>query len=933
MTENVKPRKTDKAIKVRSARINNLKGVSIDIPRNSLTVVTGVSGSGKSSLAFDTIYAEGQRRFVESLSAYARQFLERMNKPDVDSITGLPPAIAIEQRPPSKNPRSTVGTTTEIYDYLRLLFGRIGRTYCKSCGNPVEKDSTASVMKRLKKLGEGAKLYILFQMSPRITNIREELEKFRRKGFFRVVLEDSDKIIDLENEKLQAGVFADDIYILADRLVYREDEDTLARLADSVETAFQYGEGRMTVRHLNEQKTYKFSEHYECAACETIYMQPEPRLFSFNNPYGACPNCQGFGRTVGIDDELVFPDKALSLKKNAIHPFKSQGFSQHQRALLKIAPKYNIPVDKPVYSLTEEQMKIVREGKDDYIGVNGFFRMLEEKSYKIHYRVLLSRYRGYTTCSSCGGSRLRTSARQVYISGKNVPELIQLPLNHLLEYFNKIKINQQQSKVAGQVIHEIKWRLKLLVDIGLEYLTLTRLSHTLSGGEAQRINLSTALGSSLVGTLYVLDEPSIGMHPHDTNRLMNILFKIRNLGNTIIVVEHDLDIIRKSDYIADLGPEAGERGGELIFFGNTEEVLDSKKSITGRYLSGNMKIELKKKFRKWDKSITIINPRQHNLNIEEVDFPLKAMTVVTGISGSGKSTLVHNILYSGIKKMRGGQTGKVGYFDKIIGAEEIEYVELVDQSPIGRSSRSTPATYTKVFDSIREIFAQTQLARQLGYKPGHFSFNVSGGRCDVCEGEGVVTVEMQFLPDVHLECEACKGTRYKKDTRSIMYKGKSIVDVLDMTVDQAAEFFKGIRKIERKLRILQEVGLGYLRLGQPSTMLSGGESQRIKLANHLESQKKSATLFIFDEPTTGLHIADISKLLDCFDRLVKSGHTVVVIEHNVHVIASADWIIDLGPGAGEMGGEIVAKGTPRQVAKNKQSLTGEALKDFYAKEK
>jgi excinuclease ABC subunit A len=636
---------------------------------------------------------------------------------------------------------------------------------------------------------------------------------------------------------------------------------------------------------------------------------------------------------VGIDDELVFPDKALSLKKNAIHPFKSQGFSQHQRALLKIAPKYNIPVDKPVYSLTEEQMKIVREGKDDYIGVNGFFRMLEEKSYKIHYRVLLSRYRGYTTCSSCGGSRLRTSARQVYISGKNVPELIQLPLNHLLEYFNKIKINQQQSKVAGQVIHEIKWRLKLLVDIGLEYLTLTRLSHTLSGGEAQRINLSTALGSSLVGTLYVLDEPSIGMHPHDTNRLMNILFKIRNLGNTIIVVEHDLDIIRKSDYIADLGPEAGERGGELIFFGNTEEVLDSKKSITGRYLSGNMKIELKKKFRKWDKSITIINPRQHNLNIEEVDFPLKAMTVVTGISGSGKSTLVHNILYSGIKKMRGGQTGKVGYFDKIIGAEEIEYVELVDQSPIGRSSRSTPATYTKVFDSIREIFAQTQLARQLGYKPGHFSFNVSGGRCDVCEGEGVVTVEMQFLPDVHLECEACKGTRYKKDTRSIMYKGKSIVDVLDMTVDQAAEFFKGIRKIERKLRILQEVGLGYLRLGQPSTMLSGGESQRIKLANHLESQKKSATLFIFDEPTTGLHIADISKLLDCFDRLVKSGHTVVVIEHNVHVIASADWIIDLGPGAGEMGGEIVAKGTPRQVAKNKQSLTGEALKDFYAKEK
>ncbi|MFP4527861.1 MAG: excinuclease ABC subunit UvrA [Candidatus Kapaibacterium sp.] len=934
MTENIKPRQPrDKSIQVRGARINNLKGISLDIPRNRLTVVTGVSGSGKSSLAFDTIYAEGQRRFVESLSAYARQFLERMNKPDVDQITGLPPAIAIEQRPPSRNPRSTVGTTTEIYDYLRLLYGRIGRTICKDCSEEVAKNSPASVLKQLKKLGDDAKLYVMFQLSPKISNVRSELEKYRKEGFFRVVLEDSNEIIDLETDKLSPRVFVDDIYILVDRMVLREDEDTLSRLADSIETAFRYGEGRMAVRHLQKSKTHKFSEHYECANCEIIYLEPEPRLFSFNNPYGACPSCQGFGRTVGIDDDLVFPDKSRSLKKHAIHPFKTQGFSQHHRALMKIAPKYEIPVDKPVHSLNEKQMKIVMDGKDDYIGVNGFFRMLEEKSYKMHYRVLLSRYRGYTTCPACGGSRLRTSARQVFVGDRNIPELIKMPLNHIMEYFNNLNLSRQNQKVAAQVLHEIKWRLRLLVDIGLEYLTLSRLSHTLSGGEAQRINLATALGSSLVGTLYVLDEPSIGMHPHDTNRLMNILFKIRNLGNTIIVVEHDLDIIRQADYIADIGPAAGELGGELTYFGTIDDITKSERSLTGKYLSGKEKIDLKKKFRKWDKSITIMKPHQHNLMIDEVDFPIKAMTVVTGISGSGKSTLVHDILYGGLKKIRGGYTGRVGYFDKIIGGEEIEQIELVDQSPIGRSSRSTPATYTKVFDSIRELFAQTQHARQLGYKPGHFSFNVAGGRCDVCEGEGQVTVEMQFLPDVHLECEACKGTRYKKEARSVLYKDKSIVDVLHMTIDQAAEFFKGSRKIEKKLRILQDVGLGYLRLGQPSTMLSGGESQRIKLANHLESQKRSDTLFIFDEPTTGLHIADISKLLDCFDKLVKNGHTVVVIEHNLHVIASADWIIDLGPGAGENGGKIVITGTPRQIVKNKTSLTAEALRDFYEIEK
>lgn len=920
--------KRNKTINVRGAKLHNLKDISVEIPRNKITVITGVSGSGKSTLAFDTIYAEGKRRFVQSLSSYARQFLERMNRPDCDSIDGLPPAIAIEQRKPSRNPRSTVGTNTEIYDHLRLLFGRIGTTYCRKCGKPVRKDNPSSVVEELMKLNDGEKIYVMFPISPQAKSIKKEMQKLSEKGFFRIYAKDSDEIIDIERGEVPKGTFIDDIYVLADRLAIKKDNDTAGRLGESVESAMINGLGRMVVRVLSQKQNIKFSSNYECADCEIIYYEPEPRLFSFNDPYGACPNCQGFGRTIGIDMDLVIPDKSRSLKKGAIHPFRTQGGEKYLRALMKIAPKYNIPEDEPYRNLNEEQQEIVLNGAGNYIGINGFFNMLEEKNYKVQYRVLLSRYRGYTRCNACGGSRLRTSARQVFVGGKNIPELIKIPLDEVLDYIQNLKISKYQASIVSQVLREIEWRLQLLVDIGLEYLTLERLSHTLSGGEAQRINLSTALGSSLVGTLYVLDEPSIGMHPRDTKRLMDVLFKLRNLGNTVIIVEHDTDIIKQADLILDLGPKAGEFGGELVYSGTPEKITESDKSLTGLYLSGKKKIELNGKRKKCKDSIILYKPRLHNLKMDSVEFPLECMICVTGVSGSGKSTLVHDILYSALKKFRGGTNSGLSVYDKITGAESIEQVELVDQSPIGKSRRSTPATYTKIFDFIRELFSQTQGARQLGWKPGHFSFNVPGGRCDICDGEGAINVDMQFLPDVQIECESCKGTRYRKEVRNIHYKGKSIVDVLNMTVDEALEFFEGNIKIARKLKILQEVGLGYLRLGQPSTQLSGGESQRIKLSGHLESQRAKKTMFIFDEPTTGLHLDDISKLISCFRKLVERGHSVLIIEHNLHVIASSDWIIDLGPEAGGLGGELVAEGPPEKIAKLKKTHTGMALKSF-----
>lgn len=928
-----KEKKKQRHISIRSASQHNLKHIDVDIPHNKLTVVTGVSGSGKSTLAFDTLYAEGQRRFVESLSAYARQFLERMNKPEVESITGLPPAVAIEQRKQGRNPRSTVGTTTEVYDYLRLLYGRIGDTYCRNCGKVIRKDSPESVVKRLKRLKDNSKIYILTPLSPQIRDIEKELQRYKEAGYFRFVLENSEEIHDFEEKTAYENALPEEILILIDRLVIYDDEETVTRLTDSVEQAFHIGTGKIKIAVLGKNKYLNFSNKYECADCDIVYIEPEPRLFSFNNPFGACPVCQGFGRTIGIDEDLVIPDKSKSLANGAVHSFRTVRFSEYQLDLIKEAEKNGIPVNIPYLHLTPEQKDFVWEGLGSYPGINGFFKMLEDNNYKMHYRILLSRYRGYTLCHACGGSRLRTSARQVYVGGKNLPELVKMPINEVLDFIKKLKLSKHQKEIVGQVVAEITRRLELLNEIGLHYLTLDRLTHTLSGGEAQRINLSTALGSSLVGTMYVLDEPSIGMHPRDTQRLLNILFKLRNLGNTIVVVEHDPDIIREADYLIDLGPYAGERGGELVYLGDTEKVLKSRKSLTGQYLSGKKFIPVPKKRKRGNGyKIVLTKPRMHNLAMDEVSIPLGCMVVVTGVSGSGKSTLVHDVLYNGLRKAITGASEEAGLFEKLTGSIWIENVQLVDQTSIGKSTRSTPITYTKVFDNIRELFASTQAAKQLGWKAGHFSFNVPGGRCEVCNGEGTVTIDMQFLPNVNLVCESCNGTRYKREARNILYKGKSIVDVLDFTVDEALEFFSDIPKITRKLQLLADVGLGYLRLGQPSTHLSGGEAQRIKLASHLDTNYQANMLFIFDEPTTGLHLDDINKLLNCFNRLIEKGHSVLIIEHNINVIASADWIIDLGPEAGKDGGFVVAEGTPEKVAKS-GTYTGNALKTFFSKMK
>ncbi|MCX6154732.1 MAG: excinuclease ABC subunit UvrA [Candidatus Kapabacteria bacterium] len=919
-----------KFIRIRGAKLHNLKNIDLDIPRNAFTVITGLSGSGKSSLAFDTIYAEGQRRFVESLSSYARQFLERMGKPDVESIIGLPPAVAIEQKPPSKNPRSTVGTSTEIYDYLRILFARIGKTLCKNCGKEIHKDSPASVVQSLLTMNEGDKFYLLFPLHPQAKTVQSELENIRSHGFFRVILAGSDEIINLENAKLPKKTLLSDVYVLADRFVLKKDNESITRITDSLETAFIHGPGKVILKNTTKNTEFSYSSNFACAECDIIYAEPEPRLFSFNNPYGACPTCQGFGRTIGIDEDLVFPDRYKSISKGAIAPFKSFGFTNHLRDLLKIAPKYGIPVDSPVLELTSEHKRIIMEGVQGYIGVNGFFNLLEENNTKIQNRMMVAKYRGYTRCNACDGSRLRTSARQVFINGMNIPALIKLSIENALGFFKKIELSNTEKAISDQVLREITYRLELLLDIGLGYLTLDRLSHSLSGGEAQRINLSTALGFSLVGTLYVLDEPSIGLHPRDTQRLLNILYKLRNLGNTIIVVEHDPEIMRQADFIVDMGPRAGSQGGNINYSGKIEGILSCETSLTGKYLSGAMQIPIPKtRCKGTGDSLKIIKPRKNNLMIDSVEIPLGCMTVVTGVSGSGKSTLVHDVIYNYLKKFGSGYTGQSAVFEKFLGSEAINNVELVDQSPIGRSSRSTPVTYTKAFDYIRDIFAQTQAAKQLGWRAGHFSFNVEGGRCEICEGEGIVTVEMQFLPDVHLICEACNGTRYKKDARTITYKDKSIIDVLNMTIDEAAEYFCDYERVKKKLKILQDVGLGYLQLGQPSSMLSGGESQRVKLANHLDSQRDGSTMFIFDEPTTGLHTDDIAKLLYCFSRLVDQEHTVLIIEHNLHVIASADWVIDLGPDAGEKGGRIVAFGTPETIAKKTETHTGRALSEFF----
>ncbi|NQW30402.1 MAG: excinuclease ABC subunit UvrA [Ignavibacteria bacterium] len=923
-------------IQIRGARVNNLKNVDVNIPRGTITVVTGLSGSGKSSLAFDTLYAEGQRRFIESLSAYARQFLDRMNKPDVDSIVGLPPAVAIEQQSFSKNPRSTVGTTTEVYDYLRLLYGRIGVVIDKDTGAVVRKDTAESVCEHVMASCMGKKILVLADLPDDHGSLKELKEGLNERGFTRVVVSTSPNFIELD-ELTDVEYNQQIVRLLVDRLKVKDDEDTVTRLTDSLESTFNVGNGRVVIRVVADDDSIQdlfFSSIFENAQTQTQYIEPEPRLFSFNNPFGACPTCQGFGRSVGIDENLVFTDKSATLKRGAIHPFRGDSFGSWLRMLLKEAPIVGIPADKPIYTFTEEQMAMLWNGFGEYEGINGFFKMLEEKTYKTHYRVILSRYRGYTKCSACKGSRLRTAARQVFVAGKNIPQVIKMTLAEARAHFETISISEHEHAIVDQILLEVRRRLHLLCEIGLEYLTLDRLSHSLSGGESQRINLATSLGSALVGTLYVLDEPSIGLHPRDTNRLLKILSRLKSLGNTVVIVEHDLDVIRTADYVIDVGPLAGEAGGHIVFSGTQTELAASTESLTAKYLSGEMEIPIKAKSNKGNgQSIIVRNPVHHNLKGDDVLFPIGCITCVTGVSGSGKSSLVHDVLFGGINKLFNGYSGEVGACERIEGVGNVTGVEMVDQSAIGRSTRSTPATYTKVFDLIRDVFASTQSAKQLGWKPGHFSFNVSGGRCDTCEGDGRVTIEMQFLPDIELPCEVCNGTRYKREARNILYKGKNIVDVLDMTVNEAIAHFSEQPRIVSKLTTLAEVGLGYIKLGQPSSHLSGGEAQRIKLASHLDVARDGNTLFIFDEPTTGLHVHDVSALINSLERLVEKGHTVVVIEHNLHVMSTSDWIVDMGPEGGADGGYVVATGTPRQIINEKNSYTGQALKQFFAAQK
>lgn len=919
-------------IVVKGARVHNLKNISIELPRNKLIVFTGVSGSGKSSLAFDTIYAEGQRRYVESLSSYARQFLERMDKPDVDLIQGISPSVAIEQKTNTRNPRSTVGTTTEIYDYFRLLFARIGQTHCSRCGRLVRRDSVRTVLERLTEevRGTDGRVYVLFPLPPRSKrSLSAELEGLKSRGFFRVFYKN--EIIDLNTRRLKKAR-REDVHVLVDRLLYRNGgEDN--RIRDSIETAFSAGEGNASVLLLQSGAILNFSQSFECSECRIQYEEPQPRLFSFNNPYGACPKCQGFGRSVGIDMNLVVPDRSKTLRGGAIVPWTTPKYRSNLRALLGVAPEAGVRVDVPYEDLTEEERAVIIEGYGDFDGINGFFRMVERKSYKIHYRVFMSRYRGYTRCDACGGARLRPEALNVRIAGKTIADLVRMSISQAEDFFRTIELAPHELEISRRIIDELRKRLKYLVDVGISYLTLDRLSNTLSGGESQRINLATALGSSLVGSLYILDEPSIGLHPRDNHKLISVLKSLRDIGNTVIVVEHDPEMIRASDVVVDLGPSAGEGGGEVVFNGPVHELVQSRSSLTGRYLSGELSIPVPEIRRNGlNRAIVVRGAAQHNLKNIDVTIPLNQLVCITGVSGSGKSTLVHEILFAGMKKLKGGYQGLVGAFHSIEGAEFVDNVELVDQAPIGRTPRSNPVTYIKAFDTIRDLFANTQAAKVHGYTPGSFSFNVPGGRCDSCQGDGFVKVEMQFLADLYLSCDVCKGTRYKSAVLDVKYHGKNIHDVLKLTVSEAIRFFKsdasGRRAVQR-LKVLEEVGLGYLRLGQSATTLSGGEAQRVKLASHLaQREREGHVLFIFDEPTTGLHFDDIAKLLKCFEALIEAGHSVLIIEHNMDVIKCADHIIDLGLEGGDAGGGIVAEGRPEDIAKHPNSYTGKFLRRY-----
>jgi excinuclease ABC subunit A len=958
---------SNESITVRGARVHNLKNIDFEIPHNLLTVVTGVSGSGKSSLAFDTIYAEGQRRYVESLSAYARQFLERIEKPDVDVIDGIAPAVAIRQKNTTRNPRSTVATATEIYDYLRLLYARIGRTYCLNCGQEVKKDTVDEVADRVLALGEGTRVQVFFPLQPPPAPLppekmkgrrpatkakkkaakavddallKERLFELRKRGYNR--LYQNGQLFEFSTpESLLDLNFAEPVLVLIDRIAVSP--DARLRIVDSVEQGYrEAGEVLFETapREGEAAQQFRFSQRFECKQCNIRYEEPEPRLFSFNNPFGACPRCQGFGNTIDFDLNLVIPNKTLTLAEGAIEPWTKPKYKPLATEMRRYARAVAVPLDVPWQDLTADQQSFIIDGDEKFWGVRGFFEHLERKKYKLHVRVFLSRYRGYSVCSDCSGLRLRREARQVKISGKDICQVSAMTVEEATSFFARVELTRQESDIASRLLEEVNDRLRYLNDVGLEYLTLDRLASTLSGGEAQRIQLATSLGSRLVGTLYVLDEPSIGLHHRDTARLIKILHDLRNLGNTILVVEHDADIMRSADRILDLGPGAGENGGRMIASGTYDEILHNPASLTGRYLSGELRIQPPAARRTGTgRKIKLIGARAHNLRKVNVEIPLGMLVCITGVSGSGKSTLVHDVLYNALATEKGQVTGgPQAEVERVEGAEWIDAVVLVDQSPIGRTPRSNPVTYIKAFDAIRELFASLAESEKRGYTAGHFSFNIPGGRCEGCQGDGTVTVEMQFLADVELICEDCNGTRYKPEVLEIRYHGKNIHEVLDLTVKEALHFFSGVPKIVEKLRVLEEVGLGYLRLGQSATTLSGGEAQRMKLAAHLQpklrdigkprseqNKRQPRMLYIFDEPTTGLHFDDVSKLLAAFRRLIEAGGSIVVIEHNLDVIKMADWVIDLGPEGGSRGGQVVAVGPPEAIAGEPSSYTGQWL--------
>ncbi len=909
---------------IKGAKLHNLKNIDVVIPRNKLVVITGLSGSGKSSLAFDTLYAEGQRRYVESLSSYARQFLGKLDKPKVDYIKGIAPAIAIEQKVNSTNPRSTVGTTTEIYDYLKLLFARIGKTISPISGLEVKKHTVANVVDHVKDYEEGKKLLLLAPIQIKADRDPiKSLQLFSKQGYARIkykgeVIRIDDTITEIDRE----------FDLVVDRIITKDDEDFYNRLANAIDTAFFEGKGDCIIEELDNGEQIHFSNKFELDGMQ--FLEPNVHLFSFNNPYGACAKCEGYGDVIGIDEDLVIPNTSLSVYENAIFPWRGESMGWYRDQLVNAAYKFDFPIHKPWFQLNEEQKQLVWNGNSHFIGIDKFFQTLEEKSYKIQNRVMLSRYRGKTKCNVCKGNRLKKETDYVKVSGKSISELVELPIAKLIKFFDEFALSKHDEQIASRLLVEIKSRLGFLNKVGLTYLTLNRKSNSLSGGESQRINLATSLGSSLVGSMYILDEPSIGLHPKDTENLIDVLKSLRDLGNTVIVVEHDEDIMKAADEVIDIGPEAGTHGGHVVAHGTMQDILNST-SLTAKYLNGTMAIEVPKQRRQYKNHIHISGARENNLKNIDVTFPLEVLTVITGVSGSGKSTLVKNLLYPIILKEVGGYGQKAGQYSEVEGNfSAIKHVEFVDQNPIGRSSRSNPVTYIKAYDDIRNLFANQKLSKLRGYQAKHFSFNVDGGRCEKCKGEGEITVEMQFMADVHLECDACNGKRFKKEILEVKFEDINIDDVLNMTIDDAIEFFNDHQqtKIEGKLKPLQDVGLGYVTLGQSSSTLSGGEAQRIKLASFLvKGSNKEKALFIFDEPTTGLHFHDIKKLLKSFDALISKGHSIVVIEHNIDLIKCADYIIDLGPEGGENGGQLMAQGTPEEVAKNKKSFTAHYLKE------